>query len=104
MPIASPRDDPRAFLRALFDAAVAQALPGPSLANFLPAPPRGRTVVLGAGKAGGAMAAALDAVWPADAPLSGLVVTRYDSVPPAYLAAQTSSRPACRFPRRATIR
>ena len=88
MPIPSPRDDPLAFLRALFDAAVAQALPGPLLARFLPEPPRGRTLVLGAGKAGGAMAAALDAVWPADAPLSGLVVTRYDSVPPAYLAAQ----------------
>jgi hydroxypyruvate reductase len=43
-------------------------------------------VVVGAGKAGGAMAAALDAAWPADAPLSGLVVTRYDHVPPAYKA------------------
>jgi glycerate 2-kinase len=84
----SPRDDPRAFLRALFDAAVAQALPGPSLATFLPAPPRGRTLVLGAGKAGGAMAAALDAAWPAHAPMSGLVVTRYDYVPPAFAAAQ----------------
>jgi glycerate 2-kinase len=40
--------------------------------------------VLGAGKAGGAMAAAVDALWPADAPLSGLVITRYDHVPPAY--------------------
>jgi glycerate 2-kinase len=81
--------DPRAFLRSLFDAAVAQALPGPSLARFLP-PPRRRTLVLGAGKAGGAMAAALDAAWPADAPLSGLVVTRYDYVPPAFAAAQAS--------------
>jgi len=87
--IPSPRDDPRAFLRALFDAAVAQALPDPTrLAAFLPPPPRGRTLVLGAGKAGGSMAAALDAAWPAEAPLSGLVVTRYDSVPPAYAAAQ----------------
>src|SRR6185369_6985561 len=84
----SPRDDPRAFLRALFDAAVAQALPGASLAAFLPSPPRGRTLVLGAGKAGGAMAAALDAAWPAEAPMVGLVVTRYDSVPPAFAAAQ----------------
>src|SRR5947209_3364848 len=80
--------DPRAFLRTLFDAAVAQAVPGPALASFLPAPPRGRTLVLGAGKAGGAMAAALDAAWPADAPMSGLVVTRYDYVPPAFAAAQ----------------
>ena len=84
----SPHDDPRAFLRALLDAAVAQALPGASLATFLPAPPRGRTLVLGAGKAGGAMAAALDAAWPAEAPMTGLVVTRYDSVPPAFAAAQ----------------
>jgi hydroxypyruvate reductase len=43
-------------------------------------------VVLGAGKAGGAMAEAVDALWPADAPLSGLVVTRYGHVPPGYLA------------------
>ncbi|HEY8706582.1 MAG TPA: glycerate kinase, partial [Burkholderiaceae bacterium] len=46
----------------------------------------GRTLVLGAGKAGGSMAAAVDALWPKDAPLSGLVVTRYDYVPPAYKA------------------
>ena len=82
--------DPRAFLRKLFDAAVAEALPGPSIARFLPPPPKGRTLVLGAGKAGGAMAAALDAAWPKDAPISGLVVTRYDCVPPAYAAMQTS--------------
>jgi glycerate 2-kinase len=86
--IPSPADDPRAFLRALFDAAVAQALPGVSLARFLPAPPRGRTLVLGAGKAGGAMAAAVDSLWPAGAPLSGLVVTRYDYVPTAFAAMQ----------------
>lgn len=43
---------------------------------------RGRTLVLGAGKAGGAMAQALEALWPQDAPLSGLVVTRYGHVPP----------------------
>jgi len=84
----SPHANPRAFLRALFDAAVGQAVPGPSLRDFLPASPRGRTLVLGAGKAGGAMAAALDAAWPADAPMSGLVVTRYDYVPPAFAAAQ----------------
>jgi glycerate 2-kinase len=81
--------DPRAFLRALYDTAVARALPGEVIGRHLPAPPdpaRGRTLVLGAGKAGGSMAAAVDALWPADAPLSGLVVTRYDHVPPAYLA------------------
>ena len=82
----SPQADPRGFLRALYDAAVARALPARNTAAFLPPPPRGRTLVLGAGKAGGAMAAAVDALWPHDAPLSGLVVTRYDHVPPDYKA------------------
>ncbi len=77
-------DDPRAFLRSLFDAAVARALPAQNTAPYLPLPPKGRTIVLGAGKAGGAMAAAVDALWPADRPLSGLVVTRYHHVPSAY--------------------
>jgi glycerate 2-kinase len=76
--------DPRAFLRSLFDAAIAAAQPERVIAAHLPPPPKGRTLVIGAGKAGGAMAAAVDALWPADAPLSGLVVTRYDHVPPGY--------------------
>ena len=80
----SPQAEPRALLRALYDAAVARALPARNTAAFLPPVPRGRTLVIGAGKAGGAMAAAVDALWPHDAPLSGLVVTRYDHVPPAY--------------------
>ena len=87
MNLPSPQSNPRGFLRALYDAAVARALPAHNTAAFLPTPPdpaRGRTLVLGAGKAGGAMAAAVDALWPADARLSGLVVTRYDHVPPAY--------------------
>jgi len=78
--------DPRVLLLALYDAAVQRALPAHNTAAFLPPPPKGRTVVLGAGKAGGAMAAAVDALWPRHAPLSGLVVTRYDHVPPAYKA------------------
>ena len=78
--------DPRALLLALYEAAVQRALPAHNTAAFLPPPPKGRTLVLGAGKAGGAMAAAVDALWPAAAPLSGLVVTRYDHVPPAYRA------------------
>jgi len=82
----SPDSDARGFLRALYDAAVERALPAANTAAFLPPPPKGRTLVLGAGKAGGAMAAAVDALWPRDAPLSGLVVTRYDHVPPAYRA------------------
>ena len=84
--MSSAHENPRAFLRALYDAAVARALPGEVIGRFLPPPPKGRTLVLGAGKAGGAMAAAVDALWPKDAPLSGLVVTRYDYVPPAYKA------------------
>jgi glycerate 2-kinase len=83
----SPRAQPREFLRDLYDTAVQRALPAHNMAPYLPTPPdRGRTLVLGAGKAGGAMAAALDALWPPGAPLSGLVVTRYDHVPPAYRA------------------
>ena len=83
----SVKPEPRALLRALYDAAVARAMPAHNMADFLPPPPMtGRTLVIGAGKAGGAMAAAVDALWPADAPLSGLVVTRYDHVPPAYKA------------------
>ena len=78
--------EPRATLRDLYDAAVQRALPAHNTAPWLPAPPRGRCVVIGAGKAGGAMAAAVDALWPADSPISGLVVTRYDHVPPAYKA------------------
>ncbi|MCA3240507.1 MAG: glycerate kinase [Rubrivivax sp.] len=81
---------PRELLRALYDTAVARALPLHTLGAVLPPPPTaasgGRTVVVGAGKAGGAMAAAFDALWPADAPVSGLVITRYGHVPPAYQA------------------
>ena len=80
-----PQDDPRGFLRGLFDTAVQRALPAAVMGGYLPAPPAGgRTLVLGAGKAGGAMAAALEALWPQDAPLSGLVVTRYGHVPPGF--------------------
>ena len=77
-----PARAPREFLVHLFQAAVARALPLQSMAAFLPPPPKGRTLVLGAGKAGGSMAQALEALWPADAPLEGLVVTRYHHVPP----------------------
>ena len=75
-------NDPRALLRHLYDAAVQRALPLHNTAAHLPAPPKGRTLVLGAGKAGGAMVHAVEALWPADAPLSGLVVTRYGHTPP----------------------
>ena len=75
-------ENPRALLRHLFNAAVERALPLHNTAAHLPPPPTGRTLVLGAGKAGGAMAQAVEALWPADAPLSGLVVTRYHHTPP----------------------
>ena len=76
------RGDPRLLLRQLFDVAVQRALPLHNMAAHLPPPPKGRTLVIGAGKAGGAMAQAVEALWPADAPLSGLVVTRYHHTPP----------------------
>jgi hydroxypyruvate reductase len=80
--ISSAVSDPQAFLRQLFDAAVQRALPLHNTAAWLPQPPKGRTLVLGAGKAGGAMAHAVEALWPADQPLSGLVITRYHHTPP----------------------
>ncbi len=67
--------DPWRFLRALFDAAVSAASPEDLLPPRLPAPPLGRTVVVGAGKAAAAMARAVDDHW--DGPLDGLVVTPY---------------------------
>ena len=67
--------EPRAFLRALFDAAVAAADPAVVLPAHLPEPPRGRTIVVGAGKASAAMGLALERHWPGE--LSGLIVTRY---------------------------
>ncbi|GAB2471128.1 glycerate kinase [Comamonas humi] len=77
-----PQNDPLAFLQHLYHAAVRCALPLEGIRAHLPAVPKGRTLVLGAGKAGGSMAHALEALWPADAPLSGLVVTRYHHTPP----------------------
>ena len=79
---AAPVDDPRAFLAQLYWAAVQRALPSHTMAAWLPQPPKGRTLVLGAGKASAAMAHAVEALWPAHAALSGLVVTRYQHTPP----------------------
>ena len=70
--------DPRNLLRALFDAAVEAAQAGRCLAPHLPLPPRGRCVVVGAGKAAAAMARSVEDNWAGDlGALSGLVVTRY---------------------------
>ena len=67
--------DPRTLLRQMFDAAVASAQPALCLPPHLPEPPKGRTIVIGAGKASAAMARALEDHWLG--PLEGLVVTRY---------------------------
>ncbi len=67
--------DRRPLLRALFDAAVASAQPALCLPPHLPSAPKGRTIVIGAGKASAAMARALEDHW--SGPLEGLVVTRY---------------------------
>lgn len=66
---------PRDLLAKMFAAAVNAAQPEYCIPPFLPEPPRGRTVVIGAGKASAAMARALERHWPG--PLNGLVVTRY---------------------------
>lgn len=76
-----PHQSPQAFLAHLYQVAVQRAQAAHCLPAYLPTPPKGRTVVLGAGKAAAAMAQAVEAHWPSQAPLSGLVVTRYGHVP-----------------------
>jgi hydroxypyruvate reductase len=63
------------LLREMFGAAIASAQPAVRVPQFLPPPPRGRLIVIGAGKASAAMARAVEDSW--DGPLEGLVVTRY---------------------------
>lgn len=75
--------NPRELLLGSFHAAVAAADPLRIVPPHLPPPPKGRTVVVGAGKAAGAMASAVATHWPADAPLEGLVITRYGHGLPA---------------------
>jgi glycerate 2-kinase len=67
--------DPKAFLTSIFNAAVAAADPERTIRDHLPASPKGRTIVIGAGKGSAQMAAAFEKVW--DGPIEGLVVTRY---------------------------
>lgn len=69
----TPED--RRFLTGLFEAAVAAADPETALRRHLPARPKGRTVVIGAGKGAAQLAAAFERLW--DAPVEGVVVTRY---------------------------
>ncbi|CAH0123963.1 glycerate kinase type-2 family protein [Agrobacterium fabrum] len=68
-------------LNRIFMAAVASADPAKVLQQHLPSPPKGRCVVVGAGKASAAMAAALEEAWP-HVDLSGVVVTRYGHAVP----------------------
>ncbi len=70
--------DPRSLLIDSYKAAVAAVDPLVILPQHLPKPPKGRTLVIGAGKAAASMAAAVERHWPADAPLEGVVITRYE--------------------------
>ncbi len=75
-PVASSESlSDRDILLALFEAALAAALPEGKFKDRLPAPPKGRTIVLGAGKASARMARAFEAEW--GRPCEGLIVTRY---------------------------
>lgn len=84
--------DPKAILLDLFDIAVAVAQPAKRLPALLPPLPKGRTVVIGAGKAAAEMAAQLERVWAG--PLSGVVVTRYGhAVPCKHITVLEASHP-----------
>src|ERR1700761_1031841 len=83
----------RQMLRTVFDAAIAAADPRVVLARHLPERPRGRCVVVGAGKSAALMAAALEDAWP-DVPLTGVVVTRYEhATPTRHITVLQSSHP-----------
>jgi hydroxypyruvate reductase len=66
---------PQLLLRRMFDAAIASAQPALCVPPHLPGAPRGRLIVVGAGKASAAMARAVEENW--SGPMTGLVVTRY---------------------------
>ncbi|KQV30164.1 hydroxypyruvate reductase [Rhizobium sp. Root1204] len=70
--------DPRAFLTSLFEAAVEAADPLAAIRAHLPEKPKGRTIVVGAGKAASQMAAAFESLW--DGPLEGAVVARHGPI------------------------
>ena len=70
--------DPRSFLTSLFETAVIAADPLAAIRAHLPAKPKGRTIVVGAGKAASQMAAAFEACW--DGPVEGVVVARHGPV------------------------
>jgi hydroxypyruvate reductase len=74
------RDQARHLLRSMFQAAVDAAQPALCLPKYLPPPPVGRTIVIGAGKASAAMASALEKHW--QGPIEGIVITRYGHATP----------------------
>ncbi len=84
--------DDRALLIALFDTAVAAAEPEAALRAHMPERPKGRTVVIGAGKGAAQLAAAFERLW--DGPLTGVVVTRYGyAVPCARIRVLEAAHP-----------
>lgn len=72
-----PSIPPRKLLLGSFKAALAAADPLQIVPHHLPKPPKGRTLVVGAGKAAASMASAVEKHWPKNNPISGLVITRY---------------------------
>ena len=72
--------DPKTFLTSIFRAAVSAADPELTIRRHLPGQPKGRTIVVGAGKGSAQMAAAFEKAW--DGPLEGVVVTRYGYAAP----------------------
>ncbi|HEY5801956.1 MAG TPA: glycerate kinase [Burkholderiaceae bacterium] len=87
-------DTARQLLTDSYFAAVAAADPAAIVAAHLPSPPAGRTLIVGAGKAAASMAHAVEAHWPPDASLSGLVVTRYGhAMPTARIAVIEAGHP-----------
>src|SRR5882762_1435301 len=83
---------PRRLLREMFDAAIASAQPELCIPPHLPEPPRGRLIVIGAGKASAAMARCVEKHWAGE--LSGFVVTRYGySVPCERIEIAESAHP-----------
>ncbi|MBB6356858.1 glycerate kinase [Aminobacter aganoensis] len=72
--------DPKQFLTKIFEAAVAAADPELTIRRHLPEKPKGRTIVIGAGKGSAQMAAAFEKAW--EGPLEGVVVTRYGFAAP----------------------
>lgn len=74
--------DTNSFLTELFHVAVDAADPAKIITDYLPDAPKGRTIVIGAGKASSQMGKAFEEAWEKErgTPLEGVIVTRYDYV------------------------